>query len=134
MLDGTLIYTNFVGTCLRSTVDLEWTHVLIHLRGMQYEATPPRVRRTQHLPRRVFLQLPKEPYTEEQINKMVRHAVSQLGRKYDWHGFFDPRFYGRTRGIYCSQYACNILRAGNVPIAYCAGYSPDTLKAAMEKL
>lgn len=134
MQDGTLIYTNFVGPCLRRTVDLEWTHVLIGLRGFIYEAAPPRVKRSHNLPRRVLLQPPKVPYTEEQINLMVQYAMSQLGRKYQWTGFFCPRYYGRTRGVYCSQYACNILRAGKVPIAYCAGYSPDTLKAAMEAL
>lgn len=131
---GTLIFTNIVGPRLQNMVDLEWTHVLISLRCRVYEATWPRVRCTCDIPAQSFLLNPKSPYTESQIDKMVQYAVSQIGRPYNWRGFFQPCYYGKTYDIYCSQYACNILRAGEVPIPYCAGYSPDTLLAAMRKL
>lgn len=133
--DGTLIYSSLPGPLDNRLSGLEWTHVVIKLRGLYYEAAPPRVRRTCRLdaPCRL-VKAPLEPYSEQQIDKMLEYAISQLGRKYQWTGFFLPHRYGKTRGIYCSEYACNILRAGGVAIPFLAGYSPDTLLAAMERL
>jgi hypothetical protein len=135
MIDGTLIYSTLPGPLDNRLSGLQWTHVVIGLRDYYYEAAPPRVRFKMYLDAPCHLvKVPVIQYSEEQIDKMVEYAKSQLGRKYQWTGFFIPKCYGKTRGIYCSEYACNILRAGGVQIPFRAGYSPDTLLAAMEKL
>ena len=134
-IDGTLIYSTLPGQLDNRLSGLEWTHVGIKLRGLYYQAAPPRVKRSVQIdaPCRL-VKAPLEPYSDDQIAKMVEYAVSQLGREYQWTGFFLPNRYGKTKGIYCSEYVCNTLRAGGVRIPFWAGHSPDSLLAAMERL
>lgn len=129
LTDGTLIFTDVATEFLNTVLDERWLHVLIFLRGSYYEATWPRVRKIDryHYRRRLIV---RGTYTEAQVDKMVEFAESKLGLRYNFWGYFFPRWYNKTHGVYCSQYACQVLRAGDVPIPIGAGYSPDKLLKA----
>lgn len=131
MEPGTLIFTDIGGRVLNNVLDLNWLHVLIALDGTHYEATWPVVKRSCcYKWRRRVIVPPPWPLDEAAMKKF---ADSQLGRKYSFRGYFVPRLYGKTKGIYCSQFACYTLIAGGAPIRKIDGYSPDTLLRAVRR-
>ena len=130
-----LIFTDQGGDRINNWLGLNWSHVLIHLNETIYEATWPRVKcgdaegyKYKHT-RKLILELNYEPW---RVKKMVEFAESQVGRNYSFLGYFFPRFYNKTRGVYCSQYVCQVLRAGGVAIPIGSGHSPDKLLKAMK--
>lgn len=128
-----VIFTDQDGPLVNRTLKLKYTHVLVDFDGMYYEATVPRVRKTtQEQPKNVHTVTRLEVYVDEaDYAKMLEYAESQLGRIYMCRGFFFPKVYGKTEGIYCSEYACYILMAGRYLSNKRAGYSPDTLFTAI---
>ena len=132
MKEGSLIFCDVL-PIVNKVTGLYWSHVMIYLDGYFYEATPPVVRKISNMPhvKRSLVVEPKQPYTNEQIARMLAYAEANLGRPYRVRGYLFPRRYGKTRGIYCSQFACDALRAGGVALDFRAGYSPDTLYEAM---
>ncbi|GMU26198.1 MAG: hypothetical protein AMXMBFR16_11030 [Candidatus Uhrbacteria bacterium] len=126
MTNGTLIFTDSGGPLINEWLDLRWTHVLVWLAGVYYEATPPRVRRSKRFKANSYTTL-SPSFSPAQVDQMVQYANSQLGRPYSFRGYFYPEVYGKTRGIYCSEYAGAIMQAGSLPIPYSAGYDPDRL-------
>ncbi len=138
MRDGSLVFTDVGGKLVNNVTKLKYTHVLIWLRGLYYEATPPRVRKTSKVenlgPAPIKLLDVVEPdpqYTDDQIERMFRFAERNLGRRYVLMGYFFPKLYGRTRGVYCSEFACDVLLAGGVDISKRSGYTPDLLYEAV---
>lgn len=126
-------FTDQGGPIINDALDLKWTHVGVKLNGIYYEATWPRVTTSQSLKHRKLqhhvLWLPTPI-----ITSMEEYAKSLLGTRYSALGYFIPNLYGKTVGIYCSQYACYILRAGGIEVSEDDGRDPDRLLAALEKL
>jgi hypothetical protein len=109
---------------IRNSTGSNYTHVAIAIDNNIYEATPPVVRklpvdeyfkRLAYIGKQPFWQkrdfsyftmLPKEPFTEKQVNAMRVYAESQIGRTYMLRGYWQNR---EVRGIMCSQYVGNIL-------------------------
>jgi len=135
MIDGTLVFTDVGSLVVNSMLDLKWTHVLIWLGDWFYEATWPHVKAGPRYHWRQQLVLPpKQPYAAIQVAGMLEYAEANLGRRYSIEGYIHPERYGKTEGIYCSQFACECLRAGMVGIPHQFGYDPDKLLAAMKQL
>lgn len=132
MKDGTITFTDQWGPVINRVLDLKWTHVLIWLNGVYYEATFPRVCKSKAWKGHTCLCV--DPLPGLDLDAMLDYANSQLGRIYQFRGFFNPKTYGKTRGIYCSQYVEYILRAGGADIPHMAGYSPDRLLKEIRKL
>lgn len=130
MKNGTLIFTEQAGPVVNGITGLEWTHVLIYFNGLYYEATFPKVKKGTKYRWRKRLIL--QPQREWNFDKMLEYSKSQLGRLYQCIGFFHPGKYGKTKGIYCSEYVCYALRAGGVPIHKIAGHSPDVLLESLK--
>jgi len=127
-----VIFTDIGGRVLNRVLGENWLHVLVELKpGVFYEATWPVVKKgpTYRARRKHIVTL---LVAETQWRGMMHYAESQMGRRYMCRGYFFPKWFGKTRGIYCSQYACNVLRAGGVPIPVGAGYSPDKLLKALK--
>ena len=127
-----VVFTDVGGDIINNVLGEHWLHVLVELEpGLFYEATWPRVKKgpTYRAKRQVKFPLRVSTLRHE---KMVASAESKLGLRYNFWGYFFPRFYNKTHGIYCSQYACQILRAGDFPIPIGAGYSPDKLLKALK--
>jgi hypothetical protein len=134
MKPGTLLFTDSGGQVLNRTLSLNYMHVLIWLNDIWYEATWPVVRKT-NKDRRTNRWLFREPiatYTPAQLRGMLQYAESMLGTPYMCQGYFFPNRYGKTRGVYCSEFACKVLRAGGVGIPAGAGYTPDKLLKTMK--
>lgn len=134
MREGSLIFTDQGRDFVNRLTDLKWTHVLIWLNGQCYEATPPVVRKTTKWPPKghtILVVEPEPEYTQQQIALMRAYAEATLGTPYRLRGYLFPRFFGKTRGVYCSEFACDALRAGHVPISQKSGYTPDLLYEAI---
>jgi hypothetical protein len=127
-----VVFTDQGGELINEVLGLTWTHALIRFPGeaRYYEATWPRVCRSKALKghsHKVFI---LEANAAE-VAKMKAYADSRLGVRYNFWGYFFPVLYGQTRGVYCSQYVNNILRAGGVPLRFGDGYDPDCLLDAL---
>ncbi len=138
MTPGSLIFTDVGGQIVNNATQLKWTHVLIWLNGFYYEATLPKVRKTETILDDGLVKLkamelvePLFPYTDDQLALMLKYAERNLGRRYSLVGYLLPRLYGRTRGVYCSEFVSDVLRAGDVDIDKRAGYTPDILYEAL---
>jgi len=134
MKEGSLIFTDQGGDFVNRVTRLTWTHALIYLNGYYYEATPPVVRKTTKWPPKGHTVLVVEPdidYTSQQLQLMRSYAEKMLGTPYRLRGYLFPSIFGKTRGVYCSEFACNTLRAGGVPLDYKSGYTPDLLYEAI---
>jgi hypothetical protein len=130
MREGSLIFTDQGSDFVNRITNLKWTHVLIWLDEFCYEATPPVVRKTKKWPPKghtVLVVEPEPEYTPQQIALMRGYADSMLGTPYRLRGYLFPSMFGKTRGIYCSEFACDALRAGKVLISQKSGYTPDLL-------
>jgi hypothetical protein len=128
----TVVFTDEGGPVINKTLGLTFTHALIRFGDDKnyYEATWPVVCKSANYKYTArFLYVFDAPYDD--VLNMQRYADSQLGRRYSFWGYFFPSLYGKTRGIYCSQYVCDVLRAGNIPIPKGAGWSPDKLLKAL---
>jgi hypothetical protein len=130
-----LIFTDQGGDRINNWLDLNWSHVLIQLDNTIYEATWPHVKcgpaatyKYKHTHELILV----FNYMPWRIKKMVEFAESKIGTRYNFWGYFFPRWYNKTRGVYCSQYVCQILRAGEINIPIGSGYSPDKLLKAMK--
>lgn len=136
MVPGTLVFTDIKGRTVNNITNLIWTHVLIHLDGFLYEATWPEVKKSCEFPPAMNLMSlpPAVPYTALQLRGMLNFAEKSLGRRYMLRGYVFPRWYGNVRGIYCSEFACRVLRAGGVDIPLAAGYTPDLLYTTLTGL
>lgn len=138
MTEGALIFTDQGGDLVNKALGLKWTHVLIHFNGWLYEATWPRVRRTcleeRALKKATAMEFFYGDYSKAQLSQMETYAWLKLGTPYSFWGYFFPKLYTRTHGVYCSQYACEVLRAGGVNIPIGAGWSPDKLLKTMTAL
>lgn len=133
--EGTLVFTDIKSTLVNDWLHLKWTHVLIWLDGWYYEATWPHVKAGPKYEWRQQLVLPpRHPYAAIQVAGMVEYAEKNLGRRYSIEGYRFPDRYGKTAGIYCSQFACECLRAGMVGVPHESGYDPDKLLAAVKEL
>ena len=126
-----VVFTDIGGDVINRVLDEHWLHVLVELSpGLYYEATWPRVKKgPTYRARREFRV--SVPIPDEGYHRMIKYAESMLGTRYSFFGYFFPRWYNKHKGIYCSQYACKVLRAGGVPIPIGAGYSPDKLLKAL---
>lgn len=123
-----VMFTDEMGPLVNKVLELTYTHVGVRFQGdhMWYEATWPRVKRSASL--RHVKQTTKVIWVpEDSFTEMIEYADSMIGTRYSAIGYFVPKLYGFTRGIYCSQYAEYILRAGGVDIPEGSGYSPDKL-------
>jgi len=129
----TVILTDQGGDIINDALELTWSHALIYLdNDWIYEATWPWVRKTNPWDGRALGKATKVEHfelfvTEQQQQDMIKYAESQLGKLYNFWGYFFPKFYNKTYGVYCSQYVCQVLRAGDINIPIGAGYSPDKL-------
>jgi len=129
----TIILTDQGGDIINNALGLTWSHVLIYLdNDWIYEATWPRVRKTHPWSGKALAKATKIEHfelfvTAQQWKGMIEYAESQLGKRYNFWGYFFPRWYNRTNGVYCSQFVCQVLRAGGLNIPIGAGYSPDKL-------
>jgi hypothetical protein len=128
----TVVFTDVGGDIINNVLDEYWLHVLIELEpGLFYEATPPYVKKGAEY--RARRELKRSFIIEDkQHAAMVKFAESKLGVRYNFLGYFFPRWYNKTRGIYCSQFVCQVLRAGEFDIPIGAGYSPDKLLKALK--
>ena len=126
-----VVFTDQGGPFINNTLDLTWTHALILLDGLYYEATWPRVKKSPQ-----FKCVQSYTYgvgvPDRCYDDMLKYAESKLGTRYNFWGYFFPRWYGKTRGVYCSQFVCDVLRAGWIPLPKGAGWSPDKLLKALE--
>lgn len=120
---GTLAFTDVMGPLVNVATGLKWTHVLIYL-DPWYEATVPKVKRSEGFQGRYVYVAPPDGLD---VDAMRKYADSQLGRPYGLRGYLNPKLYGKTRGVYCSEFACYVLRAGGLQIPKRAGYTPDRL-------
>jgi hypothetical protein len=123
--DGSVIFLQ--GGPLSKTIkrhtDSPLTHTAIVLydgnEPWVYEASPPRVSRTPlaeylNLLKRKsqkhaiswFIMQPRVPYSESELVAMKNYANSQLGRPYMIRGWWKGR---EVRGLFCSEYAGNII-------------------------
>lgn len=128
----TVVFTDQGGPVVNKVLGLTYTHALVTFDGVNYyEATWPRVTISTKYKRVSECRFSFHAPTYSVI-KMKEYAESQLGRKYSFWGYFFPSLYSKTRGIYCSQYVCDVLRAGDVPIPKGAGWSPDKLLKALK--
>lgn len=126
-------FTDQGGPIINEALDLKWTHVGVKFGDVYYEATWPRVTTSKELKhtKQIHRELQLPPAV---IAKMEEFAKSLLGTPYSAVGYFMPKRYGKTKGIYCSQYACYVLRAGGINVSVDDGRDPDRLLAALEKL
>lgn len=133
IMPAIVTFTDQGGPIINEALNLKWTHVGVKLGGVYYEATWPKVRVSLYLKhvklchRVVYVPPPI-------IQTMKEYAESLLGTPYDATGYFIPGLYGKTKGIYCSQFACYVLRAGGINVSEDDGRDPDRLLAALEKL
>lgn len=123
-----VVFTDQGGELINKALGLTWTHALIQFDGdaFYYEATWPRVCRSKDLKGHSHKVFTLKATTAE-VAKMKAYAKERIGVPYNFWGYFFPVFYGQTRGIYCSQYVNDILRAGGVPLTFGAGHCPDSL-------
>jgi hypothetical protein len=133
--DGTVVLSNTDGPVLNALTGLRWTHAAIVLDGSVYEAAWPRVRKAplSSVKRRNVMLAPSRPFTARQVASMVRYADASLGRRYMLRGWLFPGMYGRTRGVYCSEFVARVLIAGGRPLPLRSGYSPDVLERAIRR-
>jgi uncharacterized protein YycO len=131
--DGTVVLSKTDGLILNALTGLHWTHAAIVLDDTVYEAAWPRVRKVplSAIKRRHVMIPPSTPLTRQQIAAMVRYAEGSLGRRYMLRGWLFPRNYGRTRGVYCSEFAARVLIAGGAHISLRSGYTPDVLEGVL---
>jgi hypothetical protein len=126
-----VVFTDIGGDVINRVLGEKWLHVLVELEpGLFYEATWPRVKKGPTYRARKELKLPYR-MTDKAHARMVEFAESKLGLRYSFFGYFFPQFYNKTKGIYCSQFACMVLREGGFPIPIGVGYSPDKLLKAL---
>lgn len=141
--DGSVIFLQ--GGPLSKTIkrhtDSSLTHAAIVLfDGSQpwvYEASPPRVTRTplneyldllerksqKHAITWVIMQ-PQVPYNSSELVAMKNYANSQLGRPYMIRGWWKGH---EVRGIFCSEYAADILEESGRIISAHVHESPGSL-------
>ncbi len=133
--DGTVVLSNTNGHVLNGLTRLRWTHAAIVLDGSVYEATWPRVRKAplSAIKRRHVMIPPAQPLASDQVAAMMRYAEASLGRRYMLRGWLFPQLYGRTRGVYCSEFVARVLIAGGGPLPLRSGYSPDVLGQAIRR-
>jgi len=137
MVPGTLVFTDIKGRTVNNATGLVWTHVLISLDQVLYEATWPVVKKSSEFPpatKNLYILPPETPYSKSQISLMLAFAEKNLGRRYMLRGYVFPNWYGKVRGVYCSEFVCRVLQAGNVDIPLAAGYTPDALYTAITGL
>ncbi|OGN96975.1 MAG: hypothetical protein A2Z77_00565 [Chloroflexi bacterium RBG_13_51_36] len=126
-----LIFNDIRGNFVNRVTNLTWTHVLVWLNGYYYEATFPKVRKTKAWqPCKNWIKITPQ-VTKGQIELMTKYADKMLGTPYELRGYIFPSLYGKTRGVYCSEFACYILMAGGLPLKPRDGYTPDSLLRAI---
>lgn len=127
--EGTVCFTDQGRDLVNNVLKLKYTHVLIRLDDAWYEATWPRVRRSNEYKHTKELFI--KPQVGLRFPAMMKVANENLGRVYSAQGYFHPEKYGKTKGVYCSQYAAMILVAGGARITIEAGRDPDRLFKAL---
>ena len=116
---GTLVFSSkksLVGRIAeRLTGGDQYTHVSIVIDGLVYESDWPRakkVRVSQYGKHRATYDyfIPKNPYSQDEINRMRSKAESELGKPYQLRNYFNPNS-RKTKGTWCSPYVGNVLNA-----------------------
>jgi hypothetical protein len=133
MKDGSLIFTDVGTQFVNNVTKLKWTHVVIYLNKVFYEATWPVVRKQTRWPkaRAWVLVEPDNGYAEMQLRWMSQFAEKSLGRRYQLYGYTHPKYFGKTKGTYCSEFVCDTLIEGHVELKKIDGYTPDALYQAI---
>jgi len=126
--DGTTIFLRqngrqgiFARTAERITGS-KLTHVAIYLNGYVYESMSGGPRKislqeyctfvnkkiAKHPRKKQMVEciVPKVPYSDEQLSKMITYAEQQFGRPYNVTGLLRNK---KKRGMHCGQYVGNIL-------------------------
>jgi hypothetical protein len=127
--DGTVVFSDVGTDLINNRLKLVWTHCLVWLDKGWFEATWPRVTRSKDY--RHKKQVIIEPQVGLRYHEMLRVANENLGRRYSAQGYFHPELYGKTKGIYCSQYVAMILVAGGARLTIESGRDPDKLFKAL---
>ena len=133
MFDGTLIFNDngMLSRPISKVTGSSLTHVAIIFNDTVYESTWPEVHR---IPFNSYLQLrnkgtysyfqPRVPFTNRQIQAMIKYAVSQLGRPYAMREYWRNK---DVRGIDCSQYIGNVLEKSGLIVSADFKESPGSL-------
>lgn len=129
--DINIVFTDQGGPLINRVLGLKWTHVLVKFGDRYYEATWPRVKRSDSF-NSVAFHVETVKVSDSMYDRAELYAWSQIGRRYNFWGYFFPRWYGKTRGVYCSQFVCEVLRRAGVPLPPGAGWSPDKLLKALK--
>ncbi len=149
-LNGAVVFWKdgiLIRPILRKT-DSHLTHAAIILDGYVYEAVPPCVRKApladyiqemkaksqkRSMQKRGFTWFiihPITPYTPDEVQAMIKHAESQLGRPYMLRGWNKKL----VRGIFCSQLVSDILGQGGQIKSDSFRESPGSLHKKLEKI
>jgi hypothetical protein len=149
--DGSVIFWQdglFVRPIQRQTGS-HLTHAAVILDGYVYEASPPRVRKVplnQYLKEmeakaqkramkrrgfKIVLMQPRVPYSLGDVQAMIAYAESQLGRPYSIRGWWKGQ---EVRGVFCSEYAGNVLERGGRIKSGGVEESPGSLHQKLEPI
>ena len=147
-LNGAVVFWQdgiLIRPILRET-DSHLTHAAIILDGYVYEAVPPAVRKAsladyieemkaksqkRSMQKRGFtwfIMRPITPYTPNEVQAMIKHAESQLGRPYMLRGWNKKL----VKGIFCSQLVSDILGQGGQIKSDSFRESPGSLHKKLE--
>lgn len=126
-----VIFNDIRGRTVNNLTGLIWTHVLIQLNSILYEATWPRVKKSYVIPEAETTEILEFENSSININGMIDFGEKNLGQRYMLRGYLFPKLYHKTRGVYCSEFACDMLVAGGFNLKAIDGYTPDTLYRAL---
>lgn len=126
-----IIFNDIRGRTVNNLTGLTWTHVLVQLGDTLYEATWPRVKKSYVLPEAKTTEILEFEVSGVSINAMIAFGEKNLGQRYMLRGYLFPKLYHKTRGVYCSEFACDMLVAGGFELKAIDGYTPDTLYKAL---
>jgi hypothetical protein len=126
-----VIFNDIRGRTVNNITNLVWTHVLVQVGTAIYEATWPVVRKSYVIPEAKAMEVLEFEVGPSQASNMITFGEKSLGQRYMLRGYLFPSRFGKTRGVYCSEFACDMLRAGGFKLKPKDGYTPDTLLKAL---
>jgi hypothetical protein len=125
-----VIFNDVRGQTVNNLTNLVWTHVLVQVGAAIYEATWPVVRKSYVLPPASKSEILEFEIAPNLAAKMVVFGEKNLGSRYMLRYLIPSRF-GKVRGLYCSEFAYDILRVGGFKVSPKDGYTPDALLEAL---
>lgn len=135
--DGTIVYSSSIGLigriAGRITGGHKYTHIGVVIDGQVYESDWPKICRgpvidygKKKTTNDYFV--PKKPFTKEEVDKMRKYAISQLGKPYQLKNYFYPNS-RPTKGTWCSVYAGRVLNAsGRYSLTPAEIFEPQRIK------